>query len=116
MDMTDVPSLIGVLVNSVKNGSQTENVTLSVLNRNAEWILRGTTNILSQNYFSNSIYPLGVSIHFSTQILITKKEHMEQYKFKTPTQIQSLSIRLSKEAIEWLRGTRGDHNDHAVGN
>lgn len=41
---------------------------------------------------------------------------MEQYKFKTPTQIQSLSIRLSKEAIEWLSGTTTDHNNHAVGN
>jgi hypothetical protein len=41
---------------------------------------------------------------------------MEQYKFKTPTQIQSLSIRLSKEAIEWLNGTTTDHDNHVIGN
>src|SRR5574344_1651165 len=41
---------------------------------------------------------------------------MEQYKFRTPSQVQTLSIRLSKEAIEWLRGTTTDHDNHVVGN
>lgn len=41
---------------------------------------------------------------------------MEQYKYKTPSQIQSLSIRLSKEAIEWLKGTTTDHDNNAIGN
>lgn len=41
---------------------------------------------------------------------------MEQYKFKTPSQVQTLSIRLSKEAIEWLNGTTTDNDNHAVGN
>lgn len=41
---------------------------------------------------------------------------MEQYKYKTPSHIQSLSIRLSKEAIEWLNGTTTDHDNNAIGN
>lgn len=41
---------------------------------------------------------------------------MEQYKYKTPSQVQTLSIRLSKEAIEWLSGTTTDHDNHTVGN
>lgn len=41
---------------------------------------------------------------------------MEQYKFRTPSQVQTLSIRLSKEAIVWLRGTTTGHDNHVVGN
>ncbi len=40
---------------------------------------------------------------------------MEQYKFRTPSQVQTLSIRLSKEAIEWLNGTTTDNDNHVVG-
>lgn len=41
---------------------------------------------------------------------------MEKYKFKTPSQIQSLTILLSKEAIEWLSGTTTDNDNQAIGN
>jgi hypothetical protein len=41
---------------------------------------------------------------------------MEQYILKTPLQLQSLTILLSKEALEWLSGTTTDHDNHAVGN
>jgi hypothetical protein len=41
---------------------------------------------------------------------------MEQYKIKTPSQVQSLTILLSKEAIEWLSGTTTDNDNHVIGN
>ena len=39
---------------------------------------------------------------------------MEQYEYKTPSQIASLTIHLSSEAIRWLNGTTKDNDDRII--
>ena len=39
---------------------------------------------------------------------------MEQYEYKTPSQIASLTIHLSRKAIQWLNGATRDNDDRVI--